>query len=234
MDLELLDPLSCQEAPEPLLAGPDALVVRSVTLHGGETTIRGRRADFARIILAGVRLDGGGRPGRNTPREIEAAVLEAADAEHLARGLHQLIDRRVRSSATPAVVARGTWSWRSEPPRPDDLYVTGVEMGDGCKLSDSGRPMVHLDLSGALMFESHRRDAPVRRRAVFPVLRQAQVLVSSLAKCVQGVRLSREWNDPSLSFTWREVTEPRRPLQPWQRREAYLAEEAARWSAAPR
>ncbi|MGH9302948.1 MAG: hypothetical protein ACRDZ5_00895 [Acidimicrobiales bacterium] len=228
MDLDLLDPLAVQAPPVTEPAGPRALVVKSLATYGGQATLRGRKADFVRVVLSGVRLDEDGQWRHAAPSESEAAVLEAEDAEALAFRLRELVNDRVRLSATPAVLARGTWSWQSKAPRADDLVVTEAAAGSNCTLVPDGASMLRLDLGGALMFEAERRDAPVRRRAVFPVFRHVQVLVSSLTKCTQSMRAAREWEDPTQSMTWREVVAPRRVVQPWERRQAYLAPDAAR------
>src|ERR1035441_353913 len=89
----------------------DDLVVKAFIVQGGEAEIAGEKAAFARIVMSGVsNLDSDAARGQ------EIAVLMIDDAAALAAGLHDVLDRIVRSTATPAVATSGSWSWTSTPP----------------------------------------------------------------------------------------------------------------------
>ena len=65
-------------------------------------------------------------PDARAPRRQVTAVLKRDDAARLAAGLHEVVDRIVRSTSTPAVRLSGNWSWTCTPLLDEDLLVAEV------------------------------------------------------------------------------------------------------------
>jgi hypothetical protein len=165
----------------------DDLVVKAVMVQGGEAEIAGEKAAFARIVMSGVSPEHANLNGQ-APRRQEIAVLKIDDAASLAAGLHDVVDRIVRSMATPAIAASGSWSWTSTPPLGKDLLVVQARADTAAVLSPTGTaPTARVDFTGMPVQGLTSEDPPLLvLGAVFAAPRLAQVLVNSLRKVVRS------------------------------------------------
>ncbi len=163
------------------------LIVKAVVVQGGEAEISGEKTAFARIVMTGVgpqhaTLDG------QAPRRQEIAVLKLDDAAALAAGLHEVVDRIVRSTATPAVPASGSWSWTSAPLLGGDLLVAqarakGAAISEATGMAATAR----VDFTGTLVHRLTSANPPVHvLGAIFSGPQQVQALVNSLRKVVRS------------------------------------------------
>jgi len=162
-------------------------------VQGGEADVAGAQLAFARILMSGIRLGSMTLPLERTPVQ-QVAVLNLDLAEQLTLGLREIMNLWARSSPTPVLPARGTWSWTSERPRDDDILVTQVEAAK----SDIGTaarttPTIRLDFTGTLLKAATTDPAPVRMPgAIFTVPRHVQSLISSMKKCIVALRPQTE------------------------------------------
>ena len=165
----------------------DDLIVKAVVVQGGEAEIGGVKTAFARIVMTGVDLQYVKVDDR-APRRQEIAVLKLDDAAALAAGLHEVVDRIVRSTPTPAVPARGNWSWTSIPPLDEDLLVAQARAKAAAVLAGAGMAStVRVDFTGTLVHRLTSANPAVHEQgAIFSGPRQAQALVSSLRKVVRS------------------------------------------------
>ena len=125
------------------------LIVKAVTVQGGEAEIAGEKTAFARIVMSGV----GPRQVQvedKAPRRQEIAVLRLDDAAALAASLNDVVDRIVRSTPTPAVPASGIWSWTSAPLLDEDLLVAQAK-ADGAAVLAGMAATVRVDFTGTLV-----------------------------------------------------------------------------------
>lgn len=163
----------------------EVLIVKAVTVQGGEADIAGEKTAFARIVMSGV----GPRQVKvedKAPRRQEIAVLRLDDAAALAASLNDVVDRIVRSSPTPAVPASGSWSWTSAPPLDEDLLVAQAKANSAAMLAGVAAT-VRVDFTGTLVQALGAADPAVQvQGAIFAGPRQAQALVSSLRKVVRS------------------------------------------------
>ena len=165
----------------------DDIIVKALTVQGGEADIGGEKTAFARIVMSGVGVQQAEVDERASRRQ-EIAVLKIDDAAALADGLHDVVDRIVRSMPTPAVVATGNWSWTSVPPLAEDLLVARVSAKGAAVPAPTGMSStVRLDFTGTLV-QGLAAPNPVVHvlGAIFSGPRQAQALVSSLRKVVRS------------------------------------------------
>jgi len=171
---------------------PDDLVVRSLTVQGGEAEIGGEQTAFARIVLTGVELRYSG-PNGGGPTRRDTAVLKLDHAATFAADLGGVMDNMVRSTRTPTVRSAGTWSWMGAPPHADDILVVEATANRTALPFASGtRPTVRVDFTGTLVHALAWSDPPVHvRRAVFSSPRQVQALTSSLKKVVLSALAQR-------------------------------------------
>ncbi len=165
----------------------DDLVVKAVMVQGGEAEIAGVKTAFARIIMSGVGPQHVNLDGRAQRRQ-EIAVLKLDDAAAFAAGLHEVVDRIVRSTPTPAVAASGSWSWTSTPPSDEDLLVAQARAYGAAVVSATGTAStVRVDLTGTLVAGLTSEDPPVQvLGAIFIAPHLAQVLAKSLRKVVRS------------------------------------------------
>ena len=165
----------------------DDIVVKALTVQGGEADIGGEKTAFARIVMSGVGVQEA-EVDDQVPRRQEIAVLKIDDAAALADGLHDVVDRIVRSTPTPAIPAIGNWSWTSVPPLDEDLLVARVSAEGAAVPAPSGMSStVRLDFTGTLMRGLAAANPAVHvQGAIFSGPRQAQALVSSLRKVVRS------------------------------------------------
>ena len=175
----------------PELTGParsrEDIVVKAVMVQGGEADIGGEKTPFARIVMSGIGLQHA-RVDDLTPRRQETAVLKIDDAAALADGLHDVVDRIVRSTPTPAIPAIGNWSWTSAPPLDEDLLVAQARAKGTAVPAVTGlTTTVRVDFTGTLVQGLTVANPAVHvQGAIFSGPRQAQALVSSLRKVVRS------------------------------------------------
>ena len=166
----------------------DDLVVKAIIVQGGEAEIAGEKAAFARIVMSGVsNLDS------DAARRQEIAVLMIDDAAALAAGLHDVLDRIVRSTATPAVATSGSWSWTSTPPLGEDLLVVQASADGTVIAATTGMAStVRVDFTGMPVQGLTAENPPVQVLGVtFSAPHLAQVLVNSLRKVVRSALQQR-------------------------------------------
>jgi len=165
----------------------DDIIVKALSVQGGEADIGGEKTAFARIVMSGVGVQQA-EVDEQAPRRQEIAVLKIDDAAALADGLHDVVDRIVRSTPTPAVPAIGQWSWTSAPPLAEDLLVARVSANGGAVPAPTGMSStVRLDFTGTLVQGLAATHPAVHvQGAIFSGPRQAQALVSSLRKVVRS------------------------------------------------
>jgi len=190
------------------LAAED-LIVTSLSVQGGEAVIAGERAAFARILMCGIRLAHFNTSSEQTPTR-QVAVLKLDVAEELIAGLHEIMNLWARSSPTPVVPARGIWSWTSEAPPGDDIFVTQVKAGgEEIRTADQSTPIIRLDFTGILLKASTTDPEPVRMPgAIFTVPRHVQALISSLKKCTLALRPETELRFLGFSIPSLEADSP--------------------------
>ena len=169
------------EAPE-LARSRDDLVVKAVIVQGGEAEIAGEKSAFARIVMSGV-----GNLDSDAARRREIAVLKIDDAAAFADGLHDVVDRIVRSTATPTIAASGSWSWTSTPPLGEDLLVVRAKAHGTVIVATAGMAStVRVDFTGLPVQSLTAETPPVQVLGVtFSAPHLAQVLVKSLRKVVR-------------------------------------------------
>jgi len=163
------------------------LLVKAVSVQGGESDIGGEKMAFARIVMSGVGLESSGL-GAEAPRRREIAVLKLADAEQLAAGLHDVLNLMARSAPTPPAPAMGIWSWTTEPPFGDDLLVAETN-ANGTAIAAQGvvTPTVRVDFTGTSVQALASPNPLVQvQGAIFSGPRQVRVLISSLRKVVRS------------------------------------------------
>ena len=166
----------------------DDLIVKAVSVQGGEADIGGEKTAFARILMSGVGLQHV-KVEDQAPRRQEIAVLKLDDAAALAAGLHDVVDRIVRSTPTPAVPASGTWSWTSAPPFDEDLLVAKASANGAAVPELTGMAStVRVDFTGTLV---QGLAAVQVQGAIFSGPRQAQALIASLRKVVRSALQQR-------------------------------------------
>ena len=165
----------------------DDLVVKAVVVQGGEAHIGGEKTAFARIVMSGVGLQHVKLDGQ-APRRQEIAVLKLDDAAALAAGLHEVVDRIVRSTPTPAVPASGNWSWTSAPPLDEDLLVAQANAKGAAVPAVTGMTStVRVDFTGTLVHRLALANPAVHvQGAIFSGPQQVQALVNSLKKVVRS------------------------------------------------
>ena len=170
----------------------DDLVVKAVIVQGGEAEIAGVKTAFARIVLSGVGLQHVKVEDR-PPRRQEIAVLKLDDAAALAAGLHEVVDRLVRSTPTPAVRLSGNWSWTHTPLSDEDLLVAQARADTTAVVSPTGTASsIRVDFTGTPVHGLSAEDPPVHvLGAVFSAPHLAQVLVNSLRKVVRSALAQR-------------------------------------------
>jgi hypothetical protein len=172
----------------PLAPRPrDDIIVKALAVQGGEADIGGERTAFARIVMTGIGVRQAEVDDRAQRRQ-ESAVLRIDDAAALADGLHDVVDRIVRSTPTPAVPAIGNWSWTSVPPLDEDLLVAMVSANGAAAPAPTGMSStVRLDFTGTLVHGLAAANPAVHvQGAIFSGPRQAQALASSLRKVVRA------------------------------------------------
>jgi hypothetical protein len=165
----------------------DDIIVKALSVQGGEADIGGEKTAFARIVMRGVGVQQA-EVDDQAPRRQEIAVLKIDDAAALADGLHDVVDRIVRSTPTPAIPAIGNWSWTSAPPLDEDLLVARVSANGAAVPAPTGMSStVRLDFTGTLVQGLAAAYPAVHvQGAIFSGPRQAQALVSSLRKVVRS------------------------------------------------
>jgi len=165
----------------------DDIIVKAVMVQGGEADIGGEKTVFARIVMNGVGLQQV-KVDDQVLRRQEVAVLKLDDVAAFADGLHEVVNRIVRSTPTPAVPAMGNWSWTSAPPLDEDLLVAQASANGATVLAVTGMTStVRVDFTGTLV-QGLAVDNPAVhvQGAIFSGPRQAQALVSSLRKVVRS------------------------------------------------
>ena len=171
------------------VVGPrrEDLIVKAVSVQGGEAEIGGEKTAFARIVMTGVGLQHVSAEDP-VPRRQEIAVLKLDDAAALAAGLRDVVDRIVRSTPTPAVPASGCWSWTSAPPLDEDLLVAQASANSAAIPAPTGiASTVRVDFIGSLVHGLTLANPAVHvQGAIFSGPRQVQALVSSLRKVVRS------------------------------------------------
>lgn len=200
-------------------AASEDLLVTSLSVQGGEAVIGDEKTAFARILMSGMRLQNGQLPiHRVKTRQVTLLKLDLA--EELTEGLREIMNHWARSSPTPVLPARGTWSWHSEPLPSDDILVAEVKAGrEEIRTSDQATPIVRLDFTGAPLEASTSGVPPVRMpAAIFTVPRHVQSLISSLKKCTLALRPQIElqylgFSIPTLDTTSPEELQSSRPQQ---------------------
>ena len=170
----------------------DDLIVKAVVVQGGEAEIGGEKTAFARIVMSGVGLQHV-KADRQAPRRQEIAVLKLDDAAALAAGLHEVVDRIVRSTPTPAVPASGNWSWTYAPPLDEDLLVAQASAKGAAVPAVTGMAStVRVDFTGTLVHRLASANPPVHvQGAIFSHPQQVQALVNSLRKVVRSALKQR-------------------------------------------
>ena len=165
----------------------DDLIVKALSVQGGEADIGGEKTAFARIVMSGVDLRHV-KVEDQAPRRQEIAVLKLDDAAALAAGLHDVVDRIVRSTPTPAIPASGSWSWTSVPPLDQDLLVARASANGAAVPAVAGMASnVRVDFTGTRVRGlTAANPAGHVQGAIFSGPRQAQALVSSLRKVVRS------------------------------------------------
>jgi len=165
----------------------DDIIVKAVMVQGGEADIAGERTSFARIVMNGVGVQQV-KLHDPAPRRQEIAVLKIDAAAALADGLHDVVDRIVRSTPTPMVPAIGNWSWTSAPLHEEDLLVARVRAdGAAVQAAEGLTSTVRVDFTGTLVEGLALANPAVHvQGAIFSGTRQAQALVSSLRKLVRS------------------------------------------------
>ncbi len=166
----------------------DDLVVKAVMVQGGEAEIAGVKTAFARIVMSGVDPEHVRLDARAQRRQV-IAVLKLDDAAALAAGLRDVVDRIVRSTATPSVAASGSWTWTSTPPLGEDLLVVEAR-ADSTAVVSAARmaPTVRVDFTGTPVEGLTAESPPVHvLGAVFSAPHLAQALGNSLIKVVRSV-----------------------------------------------
>jgi len=178
--------LDHSEAQEPACSRDD-IIVKAVTVQGGEADIGGEKMAFARIVMSGVDVRQV-TVDDHAPRRQEVAVLKLDDAAAFADGLHEVVDRIVRSTATPAVPALGNWSWTSTPLLDADLLVAQASADGAAVPAVTGMTStVRVDFTGTLVQGLTMQNPAVHvQGAILSGPRQAQALVSSLRKVVRS------------------------------------------------
>ena len=173
-------------APE-LARSHDDLIVKAVMVQGGEADIGGEKTAFARIVMTGVGVQQV-KVDDHAPRRQEIAVLKIDDAAALAAGLHDVVDRIVRSTATPTIATSGSWSWTSTPPLGEDLLVVQVSADATVIAATTGMAStVRVDFTGIPVQGLRAETPPVQVLGVtFSAPHLAQVLVKSLRKVVRS------------------------------------------------
>ena len=180
-------------AAKPLRDDSEDLLVTSLKVQGGEADVGGDKLAFARVLMSGIRLENLTLPVERT-RTQQVAVLNLDLAEQLTLGLRDIMNSWARSSPTPVMPARGTWSWTSDPPRADDILVAQVgavrkEIGT----AEQPTPIIRLDFTGTLLKALTSDLPPIRMPgAIFTVPRHVQSLISSLKKCTLALRPQSE------------------------------------------
>jgi hypothetical protein len=166
-----------------------ALLVSSVVVQGGEAHIAGRKSPFTRITMSGVSLEHLDVPMRSAPKQQTAIVLGLDDADRLVADLHVVVNEIARATPTPMIRARGTWTWRADPPLPSDMLVADLKATEW-KVRAGGmtRATVHLELTGTAVGELGMARGHRSQGAVFTTPQLAQALISSLKKSVQALR----------------------------------------------
>jgi hypothetical protein len=203
----------------PVRGVSEDLLVTSLSVQGGEAVIGDEKAAFARILMSGVRLQNMKLPpDRVKTRQV--ALLKLDLAEELAVRLREIMNLWARSSPTPVLPARGTWSWNSEPLPSDDILVSQVKAGrEEIQATGQTTPIVRLDFTGALLKASTSGLPPARMpAAIFTVPRHVQSLISSLKKCTLALRPQSELHYlgfaiPSLDATSSGELQPSWPQQ---------------------
>jgi len=165
----------------------DDIIVRAVLVQGGEADIGGEKTAFARIVMSGVGVQQV-KVDDQAPRREEIAVFKLDDAAAFADGLHEVVDRIVRSTPTPSVPALGNWSWTSAPPLDEDLLVAQASANGAAVLAVTGMTStVRVDFTGTPVQGLTVENPVVHvQGAIFSSPRQAQALVSSLRKVVRS------------------------------------------------
>ena len=165
----------------------DDIIVRAVLVQGGEADIGGEKTAFARIVMSGVGVQQV-KVDDQAPRREEIAVFKLDDAAAFADGLHEVVDRIVRSTPTPSVPALGNWSWTSAPPLDEDLLVAQASANGAAVLAVTGMTStVRVDFTGTPVQGLTVANPVVHvQGAIFSSPRQAQALVSSLRKVVRS------------------------------------------------
>ncbi len=164
----------------------DDLLVKAITVQGGETDIAGERKAFARIVMTGVTWDNAGESPAT--RRQRTAVLDLERAEELVAGLHEVLNSMARSTPTPLTPAMGPWSWTSVPLHDDDLLVLQTD-ANGISIPGAAgvTPTVRVDFSGTPAQALTSEDPAVHvHGAIFAGPRQVLTLISSLKKVVRS------------------------------------------------
>ncbi len=175
------------ESPPVVPRSRDDIIVKALSVQGGKADIGGEKTAFARIVMSGVGVQEA-EVDDQVPRRQEIAVLKIDDAAALADGLHDVVDRIVRPTPTPAVPAIGHWSWTCAPPLDEDLLVVRVSANGGAVPAPTGLSApVRVDFTGTWVRGLAAAHPAVHvQGAILSGPRQAQALVSSLRKVVRS------------------------------------------------
>jgi hypothetical protein len=174
-------------APRAFRLRRDDLLVKAVSVQGGETHIAGEKTDFAKIVMTGVTWDQA-RPGADPVRRQQSVVLKLDQVGQLVEALREVLNAIARSTPTPLIPAMGPWSWTSDALRPDDLVVADAD-ADGMNIPGvrGTTRTVRVDFSGTAVHALTSDDQPVHvHGAIFSGPRQVQTLISSLKKVVRS------------------------------------------------
>ena len=148
----------------------DDIVVKALTVQGGEADIGGEKTAFARIVMSGIGVQQA-EVDDQAPRRQEIAVLKIDDAAALRTGSMMSWTASSDPRRRRPIPAIGNWSWTSVPPLDEDLLVARVSAEGAAVPAPSGMSStVRLDFTGTLMQGSQRPTRPSTCRGPsFPV-----------------------------------------------------------------
>lgn len=165
----------------------DGLLVKALSVQGGETDVKGEVTAFARVVMSGVAFEHL-NTGSAAPRRQDAVVLELSGVEELVGGLGEILGLLARATPTRMEPAMGLWSWRSEPLLEEDLLVAQANVtAAAIRVGNQVTPTVRVDFTGIPVLGLESAVPPVHAQGyVFNGPRQVQVLMSSLKKVVRS------------------------------------------------
>lgn len=162
------------------------LVVKAVSVQGGEAEIEGEKTAYARILMSGIACYNGRSEAPATRRR--QAVLTVAQVGGLVEGLGDVLNAIARATPTPLAPAMGPWAWTSDPLSNEDLLVVETEASGISMPGPRGMsPTVRVDFIGTSVGALASSLPAVHvHGAIFAGPRQVQTLISSLKKVVRS------------------------------------------------